>query len=289
MVRWMFAIVLNLKVPMMKSIKNLESKLDYRTLHFLPFLPSRKREQMEIERKWGDVFFKAKAPEMLNTYDLVTLMFVIREYLKLDWDIKEINGKEAAVKKLDLIKLVKERGVLNKKINRKTLLESIIRLSKVDLFFTKNGKTHVTKYIYDVKYDNNYKEIEIFANKKFIEAVINKGILVNLGNFLILEKETNGGTGYAILLYAFMQGTKTKFNINGRKLLKWREKYREDLLFDILNLNNTNLDKRKKREKIKEAFNVLHKNFDIPKYTYDKFDEMWVRVDLAEKRLNKVR
>jgi hypothetical protein len=273
----------------MKSIKNLESKLDDRTLHFLPFLPSRKRKQMEIERKWGDVVFKAKAPESLNTYDLITLMFIIKEYLKQDWNIKEINVKEAAVKKFDLVKLVKERGVLNKKINRKTLLESMIRLSKVDLFFTKNGKARMTKYIYDVKYDNDYKEIEIFANKKFIETVINKGILVNLGNFLTLEKELTGRTEYAILLYAFMQGSKTKFNVNGRKLLKWREKYREDLLFDILNLNNTNMDKRKKREKIKKAFNVLHKNFDIPTYKYDKLEEIWVRTDLAQKRLNKVR
>jgi len=288
MVHWMFAIVVKMKVTMMKSIKTFESKLDYRTLHFLPFLPTRKREQMEIERKWGNVSFKAKAPESLNTYDLITLMFVIKKYLKQDWDIIEIDGKKNAVMKLDLVKLVKERGVHNKKINRKTILDSILRLSKVDLFFTKNGKTSMTKYIYDVKYDNDYKEIEIFANKKFIEAVINKGILVNLSNFLKLEKEANGRTEYAILLYAFMQGTKTKFTIKGRTLLKWREKYREDLLFDILNLNNTNLDKRKKREKIKEAFNVLHKNFDIPKYTYDKFDEMWVRVDLAEKRLNKV-
>jgi len=273
----------------MKSIKTFESKLDYRTLHFLPFLPTRKREQMEIERKWGDIIFKAKALESLNTYDLITLMFIIKEYLKQNWDIIEIDGKEVALKKLNLVKLIKERRILNKKINRKTILDSIFRLFQVDLFFTKNGKTHMTKYIYDVKYDNDYKEIQIFANKKFIETIINKGILVNLENFLKLEKEANGRTEYAILLYAFLQGTKTKLNINGRKLLKWREKYREDLLFDILNLNNTNLDKRKKREKIKEAFNVLHKNFDIPKYTYDKFNEMWVRVDLAEKRLNKVR
>ena len=216
-------------------------------------------------------------------------MFVIREYLKLDWDIKEINGKESAVKKFDLVKLEKERGVHNKKINRKTILDNILRLSKVDLFFVKHEKTHVTKYIYDAKYNNDYKEIEIFANKKFIEIVINKGILVNLENFLKLEKESIGGTRYAFLLYAFMQGTKTKFNVNSRKLLKWREKYREYLLFDILNLNNTNLDKRKKREKIKKAFNVLHKIFDIPIYKYNKLEERWVRIDLAEKRLNKVR
>jgi hypothetical protein len=272
----------------MKSIKTFESKLDYRTLHFLPFLPSRKREQMEIERKWGDVVFKAKAPESLNTYDLITLMFIIKEYLKQNWDVIEINGKETAVMKLNLVKLVKERGVLNKKINRKTFFESILRLSQINLFFIKNDKTHWTKYIFDIEYENDYKEIQIFANKKFIETVTNKGILVSLSNFLKLEKEANGRTEYAILLYAFMQGTKTKFHVNGRNLLKWREKYREDLLFRVLNLENTNLDKRKKREKIKEAFNVLHKNFDIPKYTYDKFDEMWVRVDLAEKRLNKV-
>jgi len=242
----------------MKSIKNLESKLDYRTLHFLPFLPTRKREQMEIERKWGDVVFKAKAPESLNTYDLITLMFIIKEYLKQNWDIIEIDGKEIALKKLNLVKLIKERRILNKKINRKTILDSIFRLSQVDLFFTKNGKTYVTKYIYDVKYNNDYKEIEIFANKKFIEAVINKGILVNLENFLKLEKEANG-----------------------RTLLKWRGKYRENLLFSVLNLNNTNLDKRKKRQKLKEAL-------DVPIYRYNKIEEMWVRIDLAEKRLNKV-
>ena len=272
----------------MKSIKNLESKLDYRTLHFLPFLPSRKREQMEIERKWGDVVFKAKAPESLNTYDLITLMFVIKEYLKQDWDIIEIDGKEAAIKNLDLVKLIKERRIFNKKINRKTILDSILRLSQVDLFFTKNGKIRMTKYIYDVRYNNDYKEIEIFANKKFIETVTNKGILVNLSNFLKLEKEANGRTEYSILLYAFMQGTKTKFTIKGRALLKWREKYREDLLFSVLNLNNTNLDKRKKREKLKEAFVILNEALDVPIYRYNKIEEMWIRTDLAEKRLNKV-
>jgi hypothetical protein len=68
----------------------LETKIDHNTLHFLPFLPTRKRQKgYYIKRTWGELIIEIIAFETLNTYDLVTLLFVTKEYLK-----KGANGKK---------------------------------------------------------------------------------------------------------------------------------------------------------------------------------------------------
>jgi hypothetical protein len=267
---------------------NLITKLDDKTLHFLLFLPTRKREKIEIERKWGDVICKISASESLNTYDLITLMLIIKEYLKHTYHIENLQEQEAATLEIDLVKLIKERNIINKKINRKTLIESILRLINLNLIFIKNNKSHKTKYFYHAEYDENYKKIILYANLKFIRKIENNGILINLTDFLKLEKISENGSDYAILLYCFLIRTKTKFKFDNKVQLQWREKYKEEILFKILNLNNTNLSTSKKREKLKKAFNILHKYLNLPQYKFNNIEEIWIRTDLAKKRLKSV-
>jgi len=278
----------------MSSNKILETKLDHKTLHFIPFLPTRKRtKKFKLKGYWGDTDFMIKAPESVNTYDLVTLMFVTKAYLKENWSAGYIgtgnNRREIAGLELNLEQVCKERGILNKKINRETILNSLIRLSHIDLFFIKNNQTIMTKYVYEIRYDLDFKKVEIYANKRFIEFISEKGILLNLSNFVKLEQIKSEGKEYATLLYAFLSGTKTKTNWGNRTILKWREKYDEELLFNAIKLNKTNMPLKRKREELKKAFKILHKELELPLYTFDKTEKMWIRTDLTKKRLNKTK
>jgi len=274
--------------------KVLETKLDHKTLHFVPFLPTRKRtKKFKLEGKWGDTNFMIKAPESVNTYDLVTLMFVTKAYLKENWYAGYIGEgeekREIAGLKLNLEQVCKERGILNKKINRETILNSLIRLSHIDLFFIKNKQTIMTKYIYEIRYDLDYKKTKIYANKRFIEFITEKGILLNLSNFVKLEQTKSESKEYATLLYAFLSGTKTKTRWSNKTILKWREKYNEELLFNAIKLNKTNIPLKRKREELKKAFKILHKELELPLYTFNKTEKMWIRTDLTKKRLNKAK
>jgi hypothetical protein len=269
----------------------LETKIDDKTLHFLPFLPTRQRKKIVLNKKWGEMELVVEAIENLNTYDLITLMFIIKFYLKKNWNggyIGEGDEKrEIAGLEIDLEKVCKERNILNKKINRKTILNSIKRLSYVDLTFKTDKNTIITKYIYEIRYDNEFKKIKIYANKSFIEYIHKNGILMNLSNFVKLENIKSSRKEYAILLYSFLNGTKTKTEFNKRKILKWREKYNEELLFDRLGFNETNMTLKEKRRKIRETFELLHNYLNLPLYKFNKIEKMWTRSDLVKNRLNK--
>ncbi len=272
----------------------LETKLDHKTLHFIPFLPTRKRtKKFNLKGKWGDVDFTIKAPETVNTYDLITLMFVTKAYLKKNWYAgfigEDEEKREIAGLELDLIQVCKERGILNKKINRETILNSLLRLSHIDLFFKTNNKETMTKYIYEIRYDLDYKKAKIYANKKFIEFISDKGILLNLSNFVKLEQIKREGKEYAILLYTFLNGTKTKTNFKGKNILKWREKYDEELLFNSTKLNETKLPLKRKREELKKAFKILNEDLNMPIYDFNRNEKMWIRTDLIEKRNSKIK
>jgi hypothetical protein len=272
----------------------LETKLDYKTLNLMPFVPTHNRKKdFELTTKWGNTELFIKAPESVNTYDLVTLMFITKAYLKHNWYAGYIGEgeekREIAGLELDLEQVCRERQINNEKNNRNTILKSIARLSHIDLLFTTNKEKEImTKYIYEIRYDKSYKKVKIYANKRFIEFIISKGILINLSDFVKLEKiskeskDTNQKerVNYAILLYAFLNGTK---EYRGKNLW-WREKYSEELLFNVTKLSNTKLEDKKKRQALKQAFELLHKTVNLPKYTFNKNEKMWVRADLIEKR-----
>ena len=257
-----------------------ETKIDDKTLHFLPFVPSNQRKKgYFLEREWGSWKIEIYARETLNTYDLVTLLLTTREYLKNGYtsgyievgeDKKEIAGITINVKKFLL-----ERGVKNKKVNRETLLKSFLRLKSIDITFTdKDTKTKTyTSYFYEIEVDKKITEIKISANKKFIEFITEKGILVNL------ERLLHYGTReqYAVLLDLYLQGTKRVKYLNNRKILQYRERYYTSEIEKALKLDLTNLPVFKKIQIIKESFNAIHKKGDMPQYTYNKIDDTWER------------
>ncbi len=274
--------------------KIIETKMDHKTLHFLPFLPSRTRKKkFKIEKKWGNAQCVVKAPESINTYDLITLMFMTKAYLKKNWYAGFIGEgeekREIAGIEMDLEQICKERGVINKKINRETILNSLMRLSHVDLFFKYENREIMTKYLYEIRYDLEYKKAKVYANKRFIEYITRKGILINLSAFVKLERTKAESKEYAILLYAFLSGTKTKTNWKGTTLIKWREKYDEQLLFEATNLNATKLSTKRKREELKKAFRIIHDELTLPLYEYDKNEKAWIRKDVAQKKHSKIK
>ena len=274
----------------------LETKLDHKTLHFLPFLPTRKRtKKFKLKGEWGQTEFAIEAAETVNTYDLITLMFVTKAYLKKNWYAGYLGENEekriVAGLELDLVQVCKERGILNKKQNRESILGSLLRLSNINLFFT-NKQTHTqiaTKYLYEIRYDLEYKIVKIYANKAFVEFISNNGILLNLTNFIQLEQVKAKAKEYAILLYTFLNGTKEKIEYKTKKFLKWREKYTEKLLFQALKLDNTNMIIKEKRRILKESFQILHKELNLPIYIYKKHEKIWHRQDIIEIRNTKIK
>jgi hypothetical protein len=278
-----------------KQKSKLETKLDHKTLHYLPFLPTRARKSnFKLEKAWGEQKCRIEAPESINAYDLVTLMFIARAYLSKNWYAgyigEGVEKREIAGLEIDLEATCKARGIYNKKVNRKTIFNSIRRLSHIDILFqTKTNKGIMTKYLYEVRYDLDYKKVKVYANKNFIEFITKNGISLDLDNFVKLEQIKAKSKDYAILLYAFMSGTKTKREFKGKTIFQWREKYNEELLFDRLGFNETKLPTKRKREELKKAFELLHINLNLPVYSFDKIENMWIRTDLIEKRLKTIK
>lgn len=260
----------------------LETKMDHNTLHFLPFLPTRKREKgFYVRRNWGNLELEITARETLNTYDLVTLLFTVKEYLKTGYKAGEINGKEVAGITINVKKLLKERGLLTKKVNRLTLLNSFLRLKTIDLvFINKQGAKSYTTYIYEIEVDKDITEIKIAANKKFIDFVTTKGILINLKRIVeYTDKEQ-----YAILLDLYLQGTKRKKEIKGRQFLQYREKYYTQEIVKALKLDLTNMPMFKIRQVIKNTFKILNEK-GVPLYVYNKIEEAWERTDINKHKI----
>jgi len=255
------------------------SKIDHKTLHFLPFLPSRKRTRgFALARKYGDWILDISARETLNTYDLLTLLYMVKEYLLNGYNAGYIgegkNKREIAGIKINVKQFLLMRGILNKKANRETLKNSIKRLKTIDLTFThtKTGKEINTSYIYEFETDENINEIIIYANKKFIDFVIRNGILINLERLKLYgEKEQ-----YAILLDLYLQGTKIKIQNKNIKYI-YREKFTNGEIEQALKLDITKMRQSDKRLIIKKAFELLCEKGNLPLYTYNKTKNMWIK------------
>ena len=263
------------------NIKNY-SKIDHKTLHFLPFLPSRKRtENFKLTREYGEWKLNIKAEKTLNTYDLLTLLYIVKEYLLNGYiggyfiNKKKDKKEEIAGIDINVKQFLLTRGILNKKTNRQTLKKSIERLKSIDLtFIHKETKKEInTSYIYKTETDENINEITIYANKKFIDFVINNGILINLERLKLYgEKEQ-----YAILLDLYLQGTKLIIkNKKGTKYI-YREKFTNEEIEQALKLDITKMKQWDKRVIIKKAFELLHEKGKLPLYVYDKKKNMWIK------------
>jgi len=250
------------------------TKIDHRTIHFLPFLPARNRSLgYKLERKWGKEKIIITAIETLNTYDLITFLLVLKEYTNSAYTTGKIKDKEFAEIVIDVKKILKERGIINKKINRETLFKSLKRLRSIELEIITETSRVVTSYFYEIEADNELNTVKILANKKYIDQLIQKGIIINFNRILSYNKKEQ----YTILLDLYLQGTKNTKKSNG---FSYRNFYKNDEIETALKLDLIDLPRFKKRQIIKKSFENLFKNANI-KYIYNKDEDIWVKTSAA--------
>ena len=252
----------------MRKMEDIKTKIDPIVLHTLPFVPTRSRiKGYEMVRKWGDATVTFKAIETLNAYDLVTLLFMLRDYIqnRSQWiKVTKIDkkGRYMLQRTINLEQYAKERLVLNKKINRKNIFKSIRRLKSIDISLTSPQEEIETNYIFEVTWDKekdpHCKICEVLVNQRFFDFCVTKGIVVILKRILKYKSEMT------ILLDVFIQGTKFT-------------KYQEELLFEKIGLNETSLNIRFKRRNLKKIFAEYNKFTDL-KFTYNKFTKNWEMV-----------
>jgi DNA-binding MltR family transcriptional regulator len=247
------------------------AKLDHITLHSLPFLPARNRTKgYKIERKWGNTKVTITAIETLNTYDLITLILVLKEYLNNKHEEVKIDDTEIVQIVINVKKILRERGIVNKITNRETFFNSLKRLKTIELEVIKEGmRKVVTNYFFEIKADNEINTVKILANKKYINHLITRGIFINLNKIL----KYNNKEQYTVLLDLYLQGTKVKRK-DGKYYLK--NYYSNPEIEFALKLDLTNLPSYKKRQIIKKSFNNIFKDDEIT-YTYNKEKNIWVK------------
>ncbi len=284
-----------INVDVVGQSNSLFTKMDPDTLHFLPFLPSRNRENgMELERSWGNYILKIRAFETLNAYDLITLMFITREYINKGYvsgyiDIDSAGEKKEVAKvTLDVPSIMKEKGALNKRKNREAFLKSVWRLKSTELiFYHKEEKSYrYTYYIYEFDVDKDIYSIVIYANKKFVDFVLKSGLLVNMGRVLRYDDREQ----YAVLLDIYIQSTKVKHSRKYKgypptDFLDYRDRFSLAEIEKVLKLDLINLPKFKKMQIMREAFNKVHEIGGLPKYVFNKNNNMFVKT--VEKALPK--
>lgn len=253
------------------------TRMHHRVMHALPFVPSRKRKRgFQIVRRWGKWILKVEALETLNHYDLITLLLLSRSYLEGDFqDLGVGNDDRRRVRiRLDVERLTRERGLLNKKVNRMTFIKSLLRFKKCDLEFSypEDGEVISSWFLSDVKFDPEGRWAEVDANAKFL-SMCAKGIVVHWKRLA-----SYGDDACAVILDAYLQGTKRKVG----KTWKYRDWISEEEVFDLIDPDHSNPNK-KNRQLAKNAFRKLEQA-GLPSYRYDRVGRRWCRADFLDGR-----
>ena len=234
-----------------KPTTNNITRFDPNILHNLPFLPSKIRQKtFKITRVFGTQKLTLTAFETLNHLDLLTLFQLVKDYISNKSNYINagiLEDFEVLQGNIDLETMVKDRGLKNQKINRKTIWDSINRFQdvKVELSYTDSPQVVRTKYIFQSETDNENElyNCKIYINKKFFDFCVSSGIIIEI------EKLFKYKSAYTVLLDVFIQST------------KW-QKYDEELLFERIGLNDTKLSKKEKRRILKRAFSEYN-GFDF--------------------------
>ena len=234
-----------------KPTTNNITRFDPNILHNLPFLPSKIRQKtFKITRVFGTQKLTLTAFETLNHLDLLTLFQLVKDYISNKSNYINagiLEDFEVLQGNIDLETMVKDRGLKNQKINRKTIWDSIDRFQdvKVELSYTDSPQVVRTKYIFQSETDNENElyNCKIYINKKFFDFCVSSGIIIEI------EKLFKYKSAYTVLLDVFIQST------------KW-QKYDEELLFERIGLNDTKLSKKEKRRILKRAFSEYN-GFDF--------------------------
>ena len=230
-------------------------KTDPTLLHTLPFSASWKRKKEFTKTvKWGDITVTLESPQTINAYDLVTLLQLLKKYIQnsnlFNKVSENLEGKSVIRCKLKPSDFMKERGLENDPHNRESFIDSLFRWKGVDYTESSPKGKLKTSFIYEVFYDKIKDEIEILLNEKFFDFCISKkGLAIDFKQVLQYKSPRT------ILLDLFIQST------------KWNQ-YHEDLLYEKIGLNDTDMRSWDKRDALRKCFHdiKLHANLD---FTYE--------------------
>jgi hypothetical protein len=273
------------------------TKMDYDLLHFLPFKPSIRRIRgFDVVRNYGNGKMELSADWTLNYYDLITFAQLLAEYNKEKYNLK-ITGTmgdeefktDVVELEVDIEKLTKLRELSNNKHNRKSIKDSIDRLFSIKLKLETETSFITTRYIYHFKADKEYKTSKIYFNKGFIEHCLKSGLLFNYGRLMAYNNK-----GYATLLDAYIQSTKTKTLKTYKKSkndkdiyeYEYKKSYKNEELLEKLFLNELNKKDYDKQKIMENAFKIIHKIGKLPLYKYNKLEKIWIRQDIIQGVLN---
>ncbi len=255
-------------------------KFDPDTAKTLPISTNRKRKiGWIVERKSNGLTLSIKAIESLNAYDLIALFQMLDDYSKNNekWEYQGTmqidNERERILKKrsFDLKELCKQRGILTKKANRKSIAESFKRWYQAELIYKYEGDAPIyTRYIFEFKVDENYEKIDIVANINFLELCLQNGMAMNWER---LNKY--GKSYYGLQLDIYMQFRAIAYGKKYKKY-KYPDILKEETLFNHLGINDEIKDIKHKREKVKQAFQKFEE-VTGQKYIYNKSERKWIK------------
>jgi len=260
---------------------------------YLPFSASKKRTKDYSIRKtfWGSgLEMEITALESINAYDLKVLLEILNIYQNYPqkWSYSKLVVEDHIIElagiKLDIEEIIKKRGIKNKKVNRKTFVESLRRWYSAEVRYYANGQEIAnTRYVWEVKPNKDYKTVIIAVNRKFLEFCIKKGILIDLKRLYLYDGLKEKYKSYAELLDFHLQGTKEETQIKGKKRYYYRRMFKEEDLFNALNLFEIEREKER-RYILKKAFSLVHDVGKLPKYilTNKNGTPYWVRVDIQK-------
>lgn len=232
-------------------------KITAKLAHYAPCSVSREREQgWSTERvyEWGKVVAFAK--ETINIDDQLVLLGILKAFQENPYNIKEgelREDKPTSTLTMSLDKLMKD---YLKTHNRKFVEESLTRLISWKVIFSYNkGVVNPQEYLVDFKIfiEDGIFKVTLTINKNFYQACIKQGLLLDY--YAIKKLKSN--IAKAIYMYIGAKSTPCFY---------------QDTIEKALDMDKTNMKSWDKREKIKEALEILKKNDLITHYTCEKKD-----------------
>lgn len=265
------------------------TKVEAGLIHFLPFKPSVKREKsFSVDRIHGKKVMSIRALESLNVVDFIVFIQMINDYGQdsLKWVYGgNIEGRNLTKRTLDLAHITKERIGNSHKRNREVTAKCLERISNIKVTIKEEQLTIHTWYIHQIKIANDFSSAEVVVNEAFLLKCIKNGLVFDFGRLLDYGKNY-----YAVLLDSYLQGTKERERIKGKikrnGKLFYRHMYEEEVIFNILFLDSTNMRYSDKHKIIKESFDTLHTIGKLPVYEFNKYEKKWERVKAKSSKGN---
>jgi len=255
-------------------------KFDPDTAKTLPISTNRKRTKAwSVEREYNGLTLSINASESLNGYDLIALFQMLDDYSKnneqwtktgeiqLNQEAKRVLAKRT----FDLKELCRQRGILTKKANRKTIAESFRRWYQAELVYNYNDKPPIhTRYIFEYQADKDYKTMSVVTNTNFLNFCLQNGMAMDWGR---LTKY--GKSYYGLQLDIYLQFRAIRYS-NKTKKYAYPNVVKEETLFKHLGINAEVKEIKHKREKVKQAFRKF-KEITGVKYSYDPIKRTWIK------------